>query len=168
MKIIKIAAYFAAFASLAFTFEAHAQSTLPGWSEKKDARPTVVSFIAPEQLTVTANSPSWIELRFHIQDGFHINSHTPAFAELIPTVVSGADGSDVELLDESYPPGSELTMGQPPEKLNVYSGDFLIRTKIKSQSGAHLLKLKLRYQACTMNACMPPKTIPFTIGVQGN
>jgi hypothetical protein len=148
---------------------AQAQSTIPGWSEKKDTHPAAVSLLAPEQVTVKASAPDWIELRFHVQDGLHINSHTPSMQELIATALSADDSSDVTLLDTNYPAGKDLMLGSnPPEKLNVYSGDFVLRTRIKTQTGAHLLKLKLRYQACTMTACMPPKTIPVTIGVQGN
>ncbi len=128
-----------------------------------------MSLLAPENVTIKAAAPDWIELRFHVQDGLHINSHIPSIKELIPTALSTDDSSDVSLLDTNYPTGSDMMLGSnPPEKLNVYTGDFVIRTRIKSQAGAHLLKIKLRYQACTMTACMPPKTIPITIGVHGN
>ena len=165
MRATKLAALLLVAAGIS----AQTQSTIPGWSEKKDAHPAVVSLLAPEQVTIKAAAPDWIELRFHVQDGLHINSHIPSMKELIPTVLSTDDSSDVNLLDMNYPAGRDMMLGSnPPEKLNVYTGDFVIRTRIKSQAGAHLLKIKLRYQACTMTACMPPKTIPITIGVQGN
>lgn len=164
MRVTKLSALL-----LVAVVSAQAQSIIPGWSEKKDAHPAVVSLLAPEQVTVKAAALDWIELRFHVQDGLHINSHMPSLKELIPTVLSSDESTDVTLIDTNYPAGIDLMLGSnPPEKLNVYTGDFVIHVKIKSQTGAHLLKLKLRYQACTMTACMPPKTIPVTVGVQGN
>jgi hypothetical protein len=168
MMKLKTIAKCAVFCLLCAPICTQAQSSIPGWSEKKDVRPAAVTYIAPEQTAVKAGKPEWIELRFHVQDGLHINSHLPSMPELIPTVLSAGDDSEVELLDTKYPSGNDLMLGSnPPEKLNVYTGDFVIHTEVKAQPGTHFLKIKLRFQACTMTACMPPKTIPITVGIQG-
>jgi hypothetical protein len=150
--------------SLLFAASAAAQSTIPGWSEKTPTHTQVVAFVAPVTATVIAGKPAELELRFSIREGMHINAHTPSYPELIPTTLSADEGSDVELLETKYPDGSNLMLGSnPPEKLNVYTGEFLLHAKVRAKAGQHTLKLKLRYQACTMSACMPPRTIPLTV-----
>ncbi len=141
-----------------------AQSIIPGWSETKEAHPQVVAFLAPDTATVTAGKPAEIELRLHIRDGMHINSHSPSYPELIPTTLSADEGSEAELIGTRYPEGANLMLGaNPPENLNVYTGDLLLHARVRAQAGEHLLKMKLRYQACTLNACMPPRTIPLSV-----
>lgn len=147
-------------------FSAAAQSVIPGWSETKQSHPQVVSFLAPDTATVPADKPSLIELRFSIRDGMHINSHKPSYPELIPTVLSADAGNDAEFVEAKYPDGEPLMLGSnPPEKLSVYSGEFLLYARVRAKPGEHILRLKLRYQACTMNACMPPRTIPLSVAL---
>jgi hypothetical protein len=55
----------------------------------------------------------------------------------------------------------------PKTKLNVYTGEFIIQTRIVSTPGNHLIEAKLRFQACDQAQCMPPKTIPVAIDVIG-
>lgn len=143
---------------------AAAQSTIPGWSEKAPTHKQVVAFVAPATATVTAGKPTELELRFSIREGMHINAHTPSYPELIPTTLSADDDSEAELTETKYPDGTDLMLGSnPPEKLNVYTTEFLLYAHVRAKAGLHTLKLKLRYQACTMSACMPPRTIPVTI-----
>ena len=150
--------------SLLFAASAAAQSSIPGWSEKAPTHPQVVAFVAPATATVPAGKPADLELRFNIRDGMHINSHKPSYDELIPTTLSSDEGSEVEFFEAQYPEGTPLMLGSnPPEKLSVYTGEFLLHAKVRAKAGQHTLKLKLRYQACTMSACMPPRTIPLTV-----
>ena len=66
----------------------------------------------------------------------------------------------------TYPPGTTFTLPvDPTVKLNVYTGEFVIRARIVAEDGNHLVQGKLRYQACDDNACMPPKTITVPIDV---
>ena len=68
----------------------------------------------------------------------------------------------------SYPDGSDFTLpADPKTTLSVYTGEFTIQGHIVAARGNHLLEAKLRYQACDVNACMPPKSIPVAIDVIG-
>ncbi len=68
----------------------------------------------------------------------------------------------------SYPAGAEFVLpADPGTKLNVYTGEFAIQTRLVAQPGDHLVKAKLRYQACDLTACMPPKTITVPIDIVG-
>jgi hypothetical protein len=132
------------------------------------AKPAAVAYLYPEQITVPAGKPTTIALHFRIAPGLHINSHTPREDELIPTVFSIPEGSGVRLEGAVYPPGADFSLPLDPKtKLSVYTGEFIIQTRIVVSSGEHLVEARLHYQACDNNACMPPKTITAAIDVIG-
>ena len=127
-----------------------------------------VQYLFPEQVTVAAGKSAPVALHFRIAQGLHINSHTPSDEYLIPTVFSIPDGQGVKLDTASYPSGAIITLPSDPKtKLNVYTGEFIIQTKIVSSAGNHLVQGKLRYQACNDSQCLPPKTITVPIDVIG-
>lgn len=127
-----------------------------------------VLYLYPEQVTLEAGKASPVALHFRIEPGFHINSHAPKDDFLIPTVLSIPADAGVKLQDATYPPGAEFVLPADPDtKLSVYSGEFTIQAKLIPEPGDHLVKAKLRYQACDKTACMPPKTITVPIDVVG-
>lgn len=143
-----------------------AQQIWPKPSTAKDVE--AVEYLYPEQITVPAGKVSSVNLHFRVNQGLHINSHTPKSEYLIPTVFSIPDGLGVKLDGAYYPAGEMITLPiDPHEKLLVYSGEFTIQARIVAALGDHLVEAKLRYQACDQNACMPPKTIPVVIDVIG-
>jgi hypothetical protein len=74
----------------------------------------------------------------------------------------------VRLVEASYPPGTDFTLPlDPKNKLSIYTGEFVIQTRIVAEPGNHLVEAKLRFQACNNSQCMPPKTIPVAIDVIG-
>ncbi len=131
-------------------------------------RSAAVEYLFPEQVTVPSGKVSAIALHFRIAQGLHINSHTPREDYLIPTAFSIPDGSGVRLEAASYPAGTDVTLPVDSKtRLNVYTGEFTIETRLVAMPGDHLVEAKLRYQACDQNACMPPKTITVPIDVIG-
>jgi Disulphide bond corrector protein DsbC len=127
-----------------------------------------VQYLFPEQLTLPAGKASPVALHFRVAQGLHINSHTPSDEFLIPTVFSIPDGAGVRLENANYPKGTNITLAADPNThLNVYTGEFAIETRLTAAPGDHLVKGKLRYQACDQTQCMPPKTITVAIDVIG-
>lgn len=127
-----------------------------------------VEYLYPEQVSVPAGKTSPVELHFRIQQGLHINSHTPRDKFLIPTALSFPANSGVKLEGATYPAGVEYALPADPEThLNVYTGDFAIQARISAQHGDHLVQAKLRYQACDQTQCMPPRTATVAIDVEG-
>lgn len=127
-----------------------------------------VEYLFPEQVTVATGKASDVALHFRIEQGLHINSHTPKDEFLIPTTFSVPDGSGVRLEGVSYPAGTEFALPAAPEdKLLVYTGEFVIQARIVAEAGNHLVEAKLHFQACDKEVCMPPKTIPVAIDVIG-
>jgi hypothetical protein len=129
----------------------------------------VVQFVFPEQVTVPAGKSTTVALHFRVAPGLHINSHNPKDEFLIPTTFSIPDGAGVKLDGAIYPAGTEMTLPLDPQtKLSVYTGDFVLQTRVTAEPGEHLVEAKLRYQACDNNMCMPPKTIAVAIDVVGS
>jgi Disulphide bond corrector protein DsbC len=127
-----------------------------------------VQYLYPEQLTLPAGKASPVALHFRVAQGLHINSHTPTDDFLIPTVFSIPDSAGVRLESATYPQGTNITLAADPNThLNVYTGNFAIQTRLIAVPGDHLVKGKLRYQACDQTQCMPPKTITVAIDVIG-
>jgi hypothetical protein len=139
---------------------------LPGTSQTKDR--AAVVFAGPIQTTIPAHRSTAVELHFHVADGLHINSHAPHEKTLIPTRLAVEEPPGLTVTAVDFPPGSEFALKlAPQEKLSVYSGDFVLRAHITGGPGQHLLRGALRYQACDINACMPPTTLAIEIGILG-
>lgn len=126
--------------------------------------------LVSDAITVPAGKPEFVELRFHVDQGFHINSHTPMDDLLIPTVLKLDVAPGVNVLSEEYQKGSAFRLsvgGAPGETLDVYQGDFRVNVRLVVPKGASTLTGTLHYQACDNTACFPPKTLPVMIAVTG-
>jgi hypothetical protein len=127
-----------------------------------------VSYLYPEQVTVTAGKPSTVELHFKVAAGLHINSHTPSAEELIPTTLKFPETSGVRLAEANFPPGQDFILDSglaDQEKLSVYTGEFTVHAALVAAQGEHLVEATLRYQACDNHACTPPHNIPVVFDV---
>jgi hypothetical protein len=122
-----------------------------------------VMYTAGPQM-VPAGKPGVLELHFRVMDGFHVNSHTPMSALLIPTALNLDAASGVKPGTLEYPAGKTFTFSfDPTEKLDVYAGDFTVKVPIIAAAGEHTVVGTLRYQACDNAACYPPRTLPVQI-----
>lgn len=125
-----------------------------------------VAYLYPEQVRLPAGKPSEVALHFRVIEGMHINSHSPHDDFLIPTTLSIPAGEGVRLQSADYPAGNDITLPSSPSmKLNVYSGEFVVRAHMLSAEGNHLIKGTLHFQACNMSQCLPPQTITAAIDV---
>jgi hypothetical protein len=162
--------FFGVTAVLAFAtaMAAQAQLVSPDVQSRAIVKTEAVQYLFPEQVSVVAGKASPVALHFRVAQGLHINSHTPKDAFLIPTTFSIPDGEAVKLGTAAYPAGTIISLAfDPKTKLSVYTGEFTIQARIVAAAGNHLMRGKLRYQACDNNQCMPPKTIDVPVDVIG-
>ena len=126
-----------------------------------------VSYTA-EVVEVIAGKPAVVELKFRVDDGFHVNSHTPGSDLLIPTMLKLESVGSAKVLGEEYPRGAafHLTIGDG-ELLDVYQGEFRIRLKVLVPRGQSMLQGGLRYQACDSAACFPARTLAVNVAITG-
>lgn len=125
-----------------------------------------VRLASPQQVSIRSGKPAVVELHFVIDPRLHINSHTPPSETLIPTrlAVTEVPGLKVSAID--FPAGQPFTLPiDPTIKLDVYTGEFVLKAHVIAQPGGHLLQGVLRYQACDNSACYPPKTLPIAVSV---
>ena len=143
---------------------AAAQIQLGGLDRATTAKKQHVELLT-DTLQVAADKPQDIELRFRVEPGFHINSHTPKDELLIPTELKLNAGS-LHIANEQYPAGSHfhLAIGNG-EDLDVYEGEFRVMLRIEAPKGATTLTGFLHYQACDNAACFPAKSLPLQIAV---
>jgi DsbC/DsbD-like thiol-disulfide interchange protein len=122
-----------------------------------------VSYVAEPQ-NVAAGKAGVVELRFKVDDGFHVNSHTPKSELLIPTAITMKPADGVKAGTVTYPAGTEYSFSfDPSEKLDVYTGEFVVKLPVVASAGMHTIDGSLHYQACDHAACYPPKSLPVQV-----
>jgi DsbC/DsbD-like thiol-disulfide interchange protein len=107
-----------------------------------------------------------------IRPGFHVNAREVSAEYLIPTDLRAEAPSGFQLGEVAYPKGTLRTFTFSKNKqLNVYTDTVILHLPVKilasAPVGAQSLTLKLRYQACSTEICLPPvtKEIPTTINI---
>ena len=122
-----------------------------------------IAYLADVQ-TIPAGKNVVVELHFKVQNGFHVNSHTPKSDYLLPTKLELGSAAGVQTAGLEYPPGTVYRLNfEPNEKLDVYSGVFTLKLTVMATAGEHKLAGTLRYQACDQAACYPPKALPVEV-----
>jgi hypothetical protein len=110
-----------------------------------------------------------------IRNGFHINARKPSAEYLIPTDLRANLPAGFKSAGEiSYPKGELRTFAFTKTPLNVYEDKLILRVPLAAESnaplGAQKIPLKLRYQACSNEVCLPPVTLDVdaTVTVAAN
>ena len=107
-----------------------------------------------------------------IRPGFHVNAREVTEDYLIPTDLRTELPAGFKLGTVVYPKGTLKTFSFSKNKqLNVYTDSVVIRLPLTVLASATLgpqhLPLKLHYQACSNEICLPPvtKDVDATINV---
>jgi hypothetical protein len=107
-----------------------------------------------------------------IRPGFHVNARQVTEDYLIPTDLKAEVPAGFMIGEVVYPKGSLQTFAFAKNKqLNVYTDTVTVRLPLKALPdaplGAQHLAMKLRYQACSSEICLPPvtKDVDATINV---
>ena len=99
-----------------------------------------------------------------IRDGFHVNARKKSAEYLIATDLKTDGATGFKIGDVTYPEGELRTFTFSKTPLNVYEKTIVLKMAVTAQpdapTGAQHLPLKLRYQACNNEVCLPPVTLP--------
>jgi hypothetical protein len=111
------------------------------------------------------NVPFQIAVVMKIRPGFHVNAREKSEDYLIATDLKLDLPAGFTAGDVVYPKGTLHTFAFSKDKpLNIYEGTVTLRVPIMASSaaalGAQHISLRLRYQACSDEACLPPVTLP--------
>jgi len=94
--------------------------------------------------------------------GFHVNAHQPDEEFLIPTELTiTSPGVAVEELHYPAPVAKRLAFAGDKPVL-VYDGSFEISAHVQPAPSAPV-EIRLRYQACNDERCLPPTTVQATL-----
>jgi len=107
-----------------------------------------------------------------IRTGFHVNAREVTEDYLIPTDLRAEVPAGFKVSDVIYPKGTLQTFAFSKDKqLNVYTDTVTVRLPLtvllNAPVGPQHLAMKLRYQACSTEICLPPvtKDVEATINV---
>ena len=115
---------------------------------------------------VYSGSEFKIAIEGDVKDGWHINSNIPKEDYLIPTQLHLTDSNDFKLTKIVYPQAKDIKLDFSEKALSVFEGKIYIGGIIKSANlkpGEYNLILKLRYQACNNQSCLPPSSVIDTM-----
>ncbi len=120
----------------------------------------------PRKVAAKRSGVAEAKLAVRVQNGYHVNSDTPAEDYLIPLRLKWEPGPLAA--DAIMFPKAEMQKYEFSEKpLSVFTGDFHIAAKFKvdpkAAPGPGVLVGKLRYQACSNNTCYRPATIEIRL-----
>jgi thiol:disulfide interchange protein DsbD len=97
-----------------------------------------------------------------IRDGFHINAREKSADYLIATDLRTEAPAGFKTGDVTYPKGELHSFSFSKKPLNVYEGQVILRMEVTALPdapvGTQHIPLKLRYQACSNEVCLPPVT----------
>jgi hypothetical protein len=104
-----------------------------------------------------------------IRQGFHINAREKSEEYLIATDLKTEAPAGFQVGDVSYPKGELHNFTFSKKPLNVYEGTITLRLPVTALAnaplGAQHIPLKLRYQACSTEICLPPVTLALDAAI---
>jgi hypothetical protein len=107
--------------------------------------------------------PFQVAVVFKIRPGFHVNAREKSADYLIATDLRAEVPAGFKVGEVVYPKGQLHTFTFSKNPLNVYEGTITLRVPVTAQAsapvGSQQIPLKLRYQACSTEICLPPVTI---------
>lgn len=128
-------------------------------SPKDVVAPTIYVSLDP----VGRGSAFQIAAVLKIRPGFHINAREKSEDYLIATDLRSDVPAGFQLGEVSYPRGALHSFTFSKKPLNVYEDTITLRVPVtvlpNAPLGAQHIPLKLRYQACSTEICLPPVTL---------
>ena len=99
-----------------------------------------------------------------IREGFHVNARKKSAEYLIATDLKTDGATGFKIGEVTYPEGQERTFTFSKAPLNVYEKTVVLKVPVTAladaPTGAQHIPLKLKYQACNNEVCLPPVTLP--------
>jgi hypothetical protein len=140
-----------------------AQSQVP--SGRDVVKPEIYVSLDP----AARGSSFQIAVVMKIRPGFHVNAREKSEDYLIATDLKAELPAGFQSGEVSYPRGKleKFTFSKIP--LNVYQGTVTLRMPFTVLANAPLgeqhIPLKLRYQACSSEICLPPVTLTLDAAI---
>lgn len=134
------------------------------------AQPQVVNLSLNRNIfKVEAGSEFKVLLNAKIDNTWHINSNKPNDEFLIPSVVA-VKGNGIKLTSVKYPKAHDITLSFSDTPVSVYEGDVKFELTIAidklASPGKQNIEVKLNYQACNDQSCLPPTSVTANLELE--
>jgi DsbC/DsbD-like thiol-disulfide interchange protein len=140
-----------------------------GFSQVPSGRDVVKPEVYVSLEPAARGSSFQIAVVMKIRPGFHVNAREKSEDYLIATDLKAALPSGFSSGEASYPKGKLEKFAFSKIPLNVYQDTVILRLPVTALENALLgeqhIPLKLRYQACSSELCLPPVTLTLDASV---
>ncbi len=124
---------------------------------------SVLTATAPQKTAARRGSTFEAAISVQVRDGYHVNSDAPKEDYLIPLRLRWEGAGPFKVLRVVYPKPEMRNYDFSSKPVSVFSGEFTILTRFQvppdAPLGPGVLVGTLRYQACSQNLCLPPRTL---------
>ena len=140
-----------------------AQSVSPVLAQVPSAKDVVAPSAYVSLDPAGRGSAAQVAVVMKIRPGFHVNAREKSEEYLIATDLKSDLPAGFSAGEVAYPKGKlqKFTFSKTP--LNVYEGTVTLRMPLNvlaaAPTGEQHIPLKLRYQACSTELCLPPVTL---------
>jgi cytochrome c biogenesis DsbD-like protein len=149
--------------ALGLAFSPAATSQIP--SGREVVKPETYVSLDP----VGRGSSVQIAVVMKIRPGFHVNAREKSEDYLIATDLKAELPAGFGTGEVVYPKGKLEKFSFSKTPLNVYQGTVTLRMPVTASAnaplGAQHIPLKLRYQACSTEICLPPVTLALDVAL---
>jgi len=115
--------------------------------------------------TTAAQDTRTLALDVRVRDGWHVNAHDPNRPYLIATELTVEPPPSVTVAAIDYPEAVLRSLRfAPGEPLRLYEGRFTIGVRLSGAATGPVTG-RLRYQACSDETCLPPRTLPVSMAL---
>src|SRR5215472_11610457 len=148
------------FVCVSVTYASFAAAVLAQVPSGKDVvKPEVYASLDP----AGRGSSFQIAVVMKIRPGFHVNAREKSEQYLIATDLKAQLPAGFSSGEVVYPKGKLETFTFSKKPLNVYQDTVILRMPVTASTsvplGEQRIPLKLRYQACSTELCLPPATL---------
>src|SRR5258708_4264614 len=131
--------------------------------------PAIVTINVNESI-VYVDVSTVIEILVNVKEGYHIQANKVSDESLVPTTLEVNNTELIVINKIEFPLSKQFKLEGTDSFLNVYDGKFVIKLflnpQVKTKTGKHILRAKLKYQACDSRSCLFPKAADFLIPIE--
>jgi thioredoxin:protein disulfide reductase len=102
--------------------------------------------------------------RLKMFDGWFIHADSEGSGEIIPTVLAFEGNPYIKVKDIKFPAPQKKKFEYLSDPIEVFPGEISVKADVAvskdAPMGMQTIKGRLSYQACSVNSCRPPETIP--------
>jgi thiol:disulfide interchange protein DsbD len=110
-----------------------------------------------------------VAFRLSVKEPWYIHGNEAGEEGIIPTVMQFERSPGAAIESVRWPVPGKMKFDYGPGSVEVFSKEVLVPASLRvmkgDPAGDRVIRGKLRYQACSPTACLPPEEVAFTVHV---